>query len=142
GYTLDLLGYDGESSRTDLLVGLVMVTEKQTSKGPWMAQWQSTEFFVPRSMYGGGIVDRLLDALVKRYKKDSQKFDQLRVRFAPQTPDQKEAAKPKVISQAERQQRVQDIEFYKSRGFEYVEQEISETGKIDLVLRLNSNNKS
>jgi len=122
------------------LVALVIVKEKQSSTDPPIAWWQSTDFFVPRSMYGGGILARLLDALVKRY--EERKFVRLEVHFAPHAADQKEPSKPKVLSQAERQQRVQDIEFYKSRGFQYAEREDPETGEIVLVLSLNSNNKS
>ena len=148
GYELDLLGYDGELSRKNLEVGLVIVSEAQISNDQWKATWQSTEFFVPRSMYGGGILARLLDALVKQYEKDgaaanSRNFVRLEVRFAPQAPGQKEpSSKPKVLSQAERQQRVQDIEFYKSRGFQYIEQENPETGEIVLALSLGGNKKN
>jgi GNAT superfamily N-acetyltransferase len=139
GYTLDLLRYDGELSGKDLLVGVVIVREEQPSNASRTAWWQSTELFVPRSMHGGGILARLLDALVKQYEK--RKFGRLEVHFAPQAADQKEPSKPKVLSQAERQQRVQDIEFYKSRGFEYVGSEDA-TGKIVLALSLGSTNKT
>jgi GNAT superfamily N-acetyltransferase len=140
GYTLDLLRYDGELSGKDLLVGVVIVREEKTSNVSQTAWWQSTELFVPRSMHGGGILARLLDALVKQY--EEQKFVRLEVRFAPQAADQKEPSKPKVLSQAERQQRVQDIEFYKSRGFEYVGSEDPKTGSITLALSLGGNHKT
>jgi GNAT superfamily N-acetyltransferase len=139
-YELDLLGYDGELSGKNLPVGLVIVREEQTSNDHW-AWWQSTEFFVPRSMHGGGILARLLDALVKQY--EGRNFVRLEVTFAPQATGQKEPpSKPKVLSQAERQQRVQDIEFYKSRGFQYVEFEDPNTGRIVLALSLDGNNKN
>ena len=156
-YTLDLLGYDGDLSRKDLPVGLVIVKEEQISEDQWKASWQSTEFFVPRSMLGGGILARLLDALVKQYKKGgaaakSRNFVRLEVHFAPPTPGQEKlsqapgekelSSKPKVLSQAERQQRVQDIEFYKSRGFQYEKPENSKTGEIVLALSLGSTNKT
>ena len=140
GYELDLLGYDGELSQKNLPVGLVIVRETQTSNDQWTATWQATELFVPRSMHGAGILARLLDALVRQYGKggaaaNSRNFIRLQVRFAPQDPGQKERSlKPKILSQAERQQRVQDIEFYKSRGFQYVAPEDRETGEIVLAL--------
>src|SRR5262249_9508387 len=134
GYTLDLLGYDGELSRRDLPVGLVIVREEENCNDPRTAWWQSSEFFVPRSMHGAGILARLLDALVKQY--EERNFVRLKVHFAPRARDQKEPLKPKVLSQAERQQRVRDIEFYKSRGFQYVELEDQKAGIIVLALSL------
>ena len=55
GYTLDLLGYDGDLSRERLAGRARHVKEEQISDRSMEGEWQSTEFFVPRSMLGGGI---------------------------------------------------------------------------------------
>jgi hypothetical protein len=44
--------------------------------------------------------------------------------------------KPRAVGPAARYERVREIEFYKSRGFHYVNQEDPKTGAITLVLPL------
>ncbi len=90
------------------------------------------------------MIARMLDAVIKIYEnggptEPARQFDQMEVRFIPEEAGAKASqtrAKPKVLAPAARQQRVQDIEFYKSRGFHYVKAENASTGEIILTLAL------
>jgi hypothetical protein len=110
GYELQLLGYEGKPDGKKL--------------------------FVPLALSGGGIIARLLDAIIKHYgsakSENDRDFGKLEVVFSSALPN--EAAKAKVLSQAARYERVRDIEFYKSRNFSYFEREDKHTGEI--ILRL------
>lgn len=156
GYKLKLLGYDGKAGQKTFPVGFVIVEEKpspeiekkDSSAGEaergWTASWQSNEFFIPRSLHGSGMLARMLDALIKHYEQDGssvagRKFGKMEVTFSPNQAASEEeepgSGKPKVLSHAARDQRIQDIEFYKSRGFHYNAPE-KQSGEIILTLSL------
>jgi hypothetical protein len=147
-YDLELLGYDGTPGNNQLPIGLAIVTPTP-GVDTWTVSWPANYLFIPREYYGSGMLARFLDALIKYYESeaplgDSVNFVKLEVKFEPNKPTQNKtasSAKPKVISQAARQERVQDIEFYKSRGFEYVEPE-SAAGLITLVKKIERQKKS
>lgn len=139
GYELQLLSYDGTvDQKRSLPVGLAVVNESSSSHGQ-KASWQANHLFVPESLHGGGILARLLDALIRHYSKPGAHlpFRQLEVQYSQRQSDDPKATmqKPKVLTTAMRQERVQDIEFYKSRGFQYMEPEQSD-GSIKLVRNL------
>ena len=157
-YELDLLGYDGQLGGKKLLVGFAIVKEQRSTdnrdkvvpagpeKDVWTADWQSSQLYIPQALQGGGMLARLLDAVIEHYKGGSSsvpkgKFVRLNVHFTPEKPEivgkgAGPGPKPKILSRAAREQRVQDIEFYKSRGFNYVKAEKPETGEITLTLSL------
>lgn len=143
GYELELLGYDGRPSGKNLLVGFTIVSETEDERGLWTATWRSTEFYIPRSLHGTGKLARMLDALIQTYQKGGpadprRKFVRLAVQFAAREQETSSAPrqKAKVTSQATRHQRVQEIQFYKSRGFQYAKPEDAETGEITLTRAL------
>jgi hypothetical protein len=93
-------------------------------------------------MHGVGIVSHLLDAIVRHFqtaalRQPPQWFSELRVQFGTPPAGQPPAGqKPRAVGRAARYERVREIEFYKSRGFQYVEQENPKTHAISLSLRL------
>jgi hypothetical protein len=154
-YELALLGYDGTAGGKPLPVGLGIIQEEpfkangstsaqDPSKTLLTAVWRSGDLYVPQALHGSGILARLLDAIIKHYETSNtggspRRFVQLEVRFAPDqiaAAGEKTHSKPKILSQAAREQRVQDIDFYKSRGFQYVKAENPMTGEITLTLPL------
>jgi hypothetical protein len=153
-YELYLFEYEKQSAASILPVGLALVFEggcsddicvlsEDVPDDPWAAGWRAQDLYVPRAFYGSGILARFLDAVVNYYEQQNlvagaaRRFVQLEVHFAPdQLVSGKTALRPKVLSPAARQQRVQDIEFYKSRGFGYVKPEHPQTGEITLALPL------
>jgi hypothetical protein len=143
GYELELLGYDGNPSGRSLLVGFTIVTESEIEPGLWTATWRSTELFIPRALHGTGKLARMLDALIQNYQQGGpvdprRKFLRLAVEFAAREQETSSAPrhKRKVTSQAARHQRVQEIQFYKSRGFQYAKPENADTGEIILTRAL------
>lgn len=138
GYEIQLLGYDGTLDKKSLAVGLAIVSETSID-GDRKASWQANHLFVPDALHGIGILARLLDAVIQHYEASGAhpRFVQLEVQYLQKQPDDPTATgqKPKVLSAALRQERVQDIEFYKSRGFQYMEPEGADGG-IKLVRKL------
>ena len=147
-YELQLLGYDGEPDGKKIVIGFAIVEEKEITTedgknaptGEWAATWRANELFVPLALTGSGIIARLLDALIKRYRdaksENGRDFRRLEVEFSSALPNKAAQEKPKVLSQAARYERVRDIEFYKSRNFSYVKREDRHTGEIALRLVL------
>ena len=155
-YELELLGYDGKAGAKRLPIGLLIATEQHCEENEnlllgepdaeevWRVSWRSTELFIPLALHGSGILARLLDSVIRYYDKrhsttPARKYVQLEVQFSPdEAPSKGKKSgprKPKVLSQAARQQRVREIEFYKSRGFRYITPE-KESGEIILILPL------
>jgi hypothetical protein len=135
---LELLDYDGNPSGRKLQVGFVLVEERREGE-TWIASWKAEEFFVPPAMYGVGIVSQFLDAVVRHFQtiaspQPVRSFSELRVQFG--TEEMPAVRKPWIVGMAARYERVREIEFYKSRGFQYVKQEDPRTGAISLSLRL------
>jgi len=160
GYELQLLDRNGALDNNGFLVGFVLVTEspnanRNGSASPSdesTAEWTADEFFVPPTLHGSGIVSRMLDAVIQRYKNMNSakacenstdvavrmRCVELRVRFAgssEKTPSS-DTWKAPVLGKAARYERVRDIEFYKSRGFRYQRPEHPKTGAIVLHLKL------
>ena len=108
----------------------------------WIASWKAEDFFVPPAMHGVGIVSHLLDAIVRHFQTAASRqpprwFSELRVQFGTPPAGQPPAGeKPRAVGLAARYERVREIEFYKSRGFQYVKQEDPKTGAITLSLNL------
>jgi len=100
-------------------VGFALVAEDPTgTDGGREAQLDGDDLFVPHALTGGGIVARLLDALIAYYRgteKAPREFTRLRVRLFQPTAKGKE----RFPGKAEREKRIRLIEFYKSRGFVY-----------------------
>lgn len=142
GYDLELLGYEGTTDGHKIGVGFVAVNEREKN-GLWTAEWKADEFFVPPTLFGAGIVARLLDAVIMHYRsapgrQPAKTFAELRVQFAGTgtTGSQPARQKTKPLGPAARYERVREIEFYKSRGFHYVTREDPATGTIELRLSL------
>jgi hypothetical protein len=140
-YELELLDYNGNPGGVKLQVGLVLIEEHREGN-TWIASWKVEEFFVPPAMHGVGIVSRFLDAVVRHFqslvpRQPPRWFAELRVQFGAEQAGQSPAGrKPRAVGLAARHERVREIEFYKSRGFQYVKQEDPKTGAITLSLRL------
>jgi hypothetical protein len=86
-----------------------------------------------------GITDstaRLLD--ITHYEAQSvlgRHFSEKSVEFVHEQDIKSKTSKPLVLGPAARNDRVRDIEFYKCRGFQYIQQEDTATGRITLTLR-------
>ena len=140
-YELELLDYNGNPGGVKCQVGFVLVEELREGD-TWIASWKAEEFFVPPAMHGVGIVSHLLDAIVRHFQTAGSRhpprwFSELRVQFGTPPDGQSPAGqKPQAAGPAARYERVREIEFYKSRGFQYVKQEDAKTGAITLSLNL------
>jgi len=140
-YEIELQDYNGNPGRLKFQVGFVLV-EEQREGDTWIATWKAEEFFVPPAMHGVGIVSRFLDAVVRHFQSAASQdpprwFSELRVQFGmPPAGQATTDRKPGAVGLAARHERVREIEFYKSRGFQYVKQEDPKTGAIMLSLRL------
>ena len=140
-YALELLDYNGNPGGVKFQVGFVLVEERREDDR-WIASWKAEDFFVPPAMHGVGIVSHLLDAIVRHFQTATARhpprwFSELRVQFGTPPAGQSPAGeKPRAVGLAARYERVREIEFYKSRGFQYVRQEDPKTGAITLSLNL------
>ena len=100
-----------------------------------------TDPFSP-ALHGVGIVSRFLDAVIRYFQTAAsrhppRRFSELRVQFGtPYTGESSGGLGLWAGGPAGRYERVREIEFYKSRGFQYVKQEDPNTGAISLSLRL------
>ena len=135
------MDYNGNPGGVKLQVGFVLVEERREGN-TWIASWKAEEFFVPPAMHGVGIVSRFLDAVVRHFqslvsRQPPRWFSELRVQFGTARAGQSPAGrKPRAVGLAARHERVREIEFYKSRGFQYVKQEDPKSGAITLSLHL------
>ena len=135
-YELTLLDYTGRLSGPALAVGFVLVQEKPLNvakpEGSWIAEWRVGQLYVPDSLNGSGFLSKFLDAIIRFYQKPEctpgHLIGGVSVRFGADTPK----AEDNHPGRAARYQRVRDIEFYKSRQFNYVGAENSETGQLTL----------
>ena len=146
GYCLQLLDRTGSVARPAIYVGFVLVDETArpaNSLEPHclVAEWWSDEFFVPPTFHGGGIVSRLLDAVIHYYQtagaraeSGDRRITELQVHFG-RRPVGASVKKSQMLGPAARYQRVLEIEFYKSRRFRYKDPE-SATGVATLHLDL------
>ena len=119
----------------ELPVGFVLIAETTGSAGQGGVTWNAEEFYVPPGLTGSGITARLLDGLITYYRThpgpgSATPIAELRVQFGGSP------AKTRLLGPAGRYQRVRLIEFYKSRGFQYIAPEDRLTGAISLVLAL------
>ena len=144
-YDLDLLGQTGGVSGDKLPVGFALVREKPlvaaAPEGAWAVEWDVDELFVPDPLYGGGFVSKLLDAVLRFYRTPGvvvpgRIFEEARVRIGRNVPAHHgRRAQPKKPSSGWRlDERVGEIDFYKSRGFSCVAAEDPKTGSVTLRL--------
>jgi hypothetical protein len=94
-------------------------------------------------LHGGTFVTNLLDAVIRYYRADpARHVTRLQVEFDNQPPRKPGAGarqKSQGLAPAERYDRVREIEFYKSREFQYFEPEDHpKTDAISLYLDLHS----
>jgi hypothetical protein len=141
-YELTLLDYTGAPSTQTLPIGFVLADEKPVDPtmpaGPWTASWQIQHLYVPDSLSGSGFLSKFLDAVLRFYAKSGsvagREFSGVAVRIVPDV----KHAKDRRPNRAEREDRVRDIEFYKSRAFTYVGAENTESGSLTLQRTLKS----
>ncbi|HET9360008.1 MAG TPA: hypothetical protein VFO58_09665, partial [Vicinamibacterales bacterium] len=125
---------DGGSAATRTLdVGFVLIKEKP-AKDTWSATWHAHHFYVPPPLVGAGIIGRQLDAVIAHYKAQAsaqppRAFDRLTVVFG-------EDSTPPPRGRAAREERVRQIEFFKSRGFQHERQGNPTLGQVRLTLTL------
>lgn len=112
-YSMKLESQNGAADRP-IQVGFLIFNKRNDKT----VSWNGSELFVPEPLMGAGIVARFLDAILVHFKGYEVRAD-LRDR-------REQRSDP-----ATRQELLQDINFYKSRGFEYAEQPGS--GPIKLV---------
>jgi hypothetical protein len=125
-YKLALDDSGTEASLEPMQVGFLLYTEKPNAEGKKSVQWDSKEMFIPHSLMGAGIIARFLDA-VRRHFLDNSQYHEIIVTL--EAPDKSEAGKNYENPEkqptkfrpdpAARRERVQTINFYKSRGFTY-----------------------
>jgi len=139
GYALQLLNRDGVPGGASLWVGFVLIRESP-GPAPKAAEWRAEDFFVPPMLQGGGIVSNLLDAIIRHYRTQPDRpVVKLQVNFGDKPAGMPGAAAPRKsqgLAPAARYERVREIEFYKSRGFQYRQPEDPQTGAISLHLEL------
>jgi hypothetical protein len=125
---------DAAASRT-LDVGFALVKEDEHAEtNTWSATWHARHFYVPPPLIGAGIIGRQLDAVIAHYKAQAKAqsprtFDQLTVVFG-------EDSTPPPRGSAAREERVRQIEFFKSRGFQHERQGNPTLGQVRLTLSL------
>jgi hypothetical protein len=141
GYELQLLNRDGVPHGPGLWVGFVLVNESP-SDAPNTAEWRAEDFFVPPRLHGGKIVSNLLDAVIRYYQTHPNRHvGRLKLIFDDNQPGTSKVLHPRKsqgLAPAARYDRVREIEFYKSRGFQYEKRENPKTGAISLYLDLRS----
>lgn len=86
--------------------GIVLYQTGRTANGRAFAEWRSQDLFVPHSLNGAGIIVRLLNEVLEHFRLGG--MAELRVVFDPSR------ARP---DPASRWHLLQQINFYKSRGF-------------------------
>ncbi len=141
-YDLDLLNYEGVLAGQPLPVGFAVIAEElidPAAKNPaWVATWEVDELFVPDPLYGAGFVSKLLDAVLRFYRSAAsnpgRKFQEVRVNFSGAEASMmgKLATPAKGPNRAAREERVREIEFYKSRGFAHLNPEQDRAGAMRL----------
>jgi hypothetical protein len=109
---------DGDSAASRTLdVGFALVKEDEQAENTWRATWHARHFYVPPPLIGAGIIGRQLDAVIAHYKAQAKAeprrtFERLTVVFG-------EDSAPPPRGSAAREERVRQIEFFKSRGFQH-----------------------
>ena len=130
-YRMELLEGAGAAGSRPLDVGFALMRETEEPHG-WTAACSADDFFVPPALMGAGIVGRMLDALIAHYRDPkrtaSRRFQRLAVVFDG------ESAGPR--GRAARDERVRQIEFFKSRGFRAMRTGDATLGQVTLSLRL------
>jgi hypothetical protein len=141
GYELQLLNRDGVPHGPGLWVGFVLVNESP-GDAPNTAEWRAEDFFVPPMLHGGKIVSNLLDAVIRYYETHPDRHvGRLKLIFDDGQPRTAKALHPREsqgLAPAARYDRVREIEFYKSRGFQYEQRENPKTGARSLYRNLHS----
>jgi len=87
-----------------LQVGILFF-DRDNSNGKKLIRWKATEYFVPRSFSGSGISGRFLEAVIKWFGGKAEALDVIFARDIEQ------------LNPARRQERIHDINFYRSRSF-------------------------
>jgi hypothetical protein len=118
GYDLQLLpGSDGMDQET-ILIGFALAKHENNGNHSFVTHWQANELFIPHALHGGGISARFLDALINYHQKLPKRPAQLRASLQKtNNGNMSGSAATRPWTWAERYECVQQIEFYKSRGF-------------------------
>ncbi|HET9360647.1 MAG TPA: hypothetical protein VFO58_12930 [Vicinamibacterales bacterium] len=132
-YRMEFALDGGSAASRTLDVGFVLVKEKP-AKDTWSATWHAHHFYVPPPLVGAGIIGRQLDAVIAHYRAQAsaqppRAFDRLTVVFG-------EDSTPPPRGRAAREERVRQIEFFKSRGFQHERQGNPTLGQVTLTLSL------
>jgi hypothetical protein len=124
-YDLELEG-NSSAERPPIQVGFLVYSatqERSQFDGSMkkVARWQTPHLVVPHSLIGGGIIARFLDAVIAWFTKTLD-IEEIIVRLEWPTPDRtKESGDSRFARDpASRLERVNTINFYKSRGFRYM----------------------
>ena len=122
GYELQLLDYQGALETQQILVGFVL-TDESAAEDPakFDTRWLAGDFFVPASLHGGGIVSRMLEAVIHYYETTPPVTGPLvgKICGTLSVIFDEAGKRPRFMGAAARFQRVSEIAFYKSRGFDY-----------------------
>ncbi|MFA5192154.1 MAG: patatin-like phospholipase family protein [Verrucomicrobiia bacterium] len=78
-----------------------------------VARWDIDDLFIPPELHGGGFTTRLLDLLIKHFMGQKGVMPNPIVRLEV-------SIKPSLRDQAARQEQIELIDFYRSRGFKFV----------------------
>ena len=142
GYALRLMDRTGVPAGPDLWVGFLIARESHGTTRKEV-EWSSEDFFVPPMLHGGKFVSNLLDAVIRYYKMQAPIRLVVKLQRTSETElagssKGLQAKKSQGLAPAARYDRVREIEFYKSREFQYEQPEDPETGAISLHLDLHS----
>ena len=118
-YRMELVGAFGGNSRP-LDVGFALVRQEGG-----MVRWYTDHFFVPPALMGGGIIGRMLDALIAHYRTVSH-INRLEVVFGATA----DGSRPR--GRAATNERVKLMEFFKSRGFRPQPEDDATPGRVTL----------
>ena len=117
-------GRDGKPS-VPLQVGFLLY-RYESAKSPGYVEWGSRDLFVPPPLVGAGITTRLLDEVTKHFDESGPR--DLRVamdRSLFDLVEEPDSVPRPFTDSGSRFQRVHDISFYRSRGFDYLRTDTS-----------------
>lgn len=114
---------------------------RETLRGQTLeVAWKAADLYVPPFLIGGGVIARLLDAVLSHYRQRLRPPEVsevvIRVTFGAGNADASPRGE-RPLTAAERLRRTHDIEFYRSRNFHYAEPPSPE-GALALVLNVRS----
>lgn len=117
-YFLTLESENGAAEMHELQVGFLVYTLEAGDSGESTARWKTGQLFVPHALSGAGIIARLLDAAIARFRKTGVTTLHVTVDDNPAeshpSGGRRSLRRP---GRAARLATVRTINFYKSRGF-------------------------